>query len=476
MARLTLGARRRATSGGARRLGLKAGVVAATATVAFGAGLAAAPAPQAQAKVVPGTGIDLPSWSGLQGNPVSVLGAVVGGLLNNPVAQTVAEQWRIELCASGATSKQGMADCTQATGTGIAMVVPGSVELVPVVVYNPLHKGTVPLTDFINWMGIGVKPLLNGADTPLGSAKVVGDGFQFALAQTGGKATAISYLPLSLATAGASGGRTAVSFAVIGMANAWTTDATPIKVLDKPIVTLPGIKSTSCFGIVTAAYAEDAGACLNLLGTFDSKLDVTKKLPELQLGLTNPVGALMNPQDVLTEFVGNVFGGQPFNPATLFTDDVARLSFGGDNLVTLTSDYGLQKLSNGDGAVALSWLGGTVYLLPTAKVNGKNAANALGLPVVQLDGLGDLSQVIPTLKTGKFRTPLLGSELDGIDTEQLTSSLGTQTLNADSTAPQQRSTFGAKVDDSSSLSIPDAPAPQTETSSSNVTSSLDDIG
>ncbi|WP_440714233.1 hypothetical protein [Gordonia sp. FQ] len=279
-----------------------------------------------------------------------------------------------------------------------------------------------------------------GADTPSGSAKVIGSGFQFALAQTGGNATAISYLPLSLATAGASGGRTAVSLAVIGMANAWTTDATPIKVLDQTVITVPGIKSVSCFGMLTAAYAEDAGACVNVLGTFDGKLNLTKSLPELQLGLTNPVGAFMNPQDVLTEFIGNVFSGNEFNPATLFTDDIARLSIGGDNLLALTSDYGLQPISNTSGAIALSWLGGTIYLMPAVTVNGKTAANALGLPKFDLDGLGDMNKIVPTLRTGKIKTPVLGTEVDGLDTDSVTSGLGTQQLTSSSLASPSTTT------------------------------------
>ncbi|WP_440713883.1 hypothetical protein [Gordonia sp. FQ] len=89
--------------------------------------MVAAPAPQANAKSV--AGIEVPSPSSL--NPATMLGKVVGGLVNNSAAQDVAAQWRTEVCASGGTSKQGMADCSQSTGTGVAMVIPGSIGQAP---------------------------------------------------------------------------------------------------------------------------------------------------------------------------------------------------------------------------------------------------------------------------------------------------------------------------------------------------------
>ncbi|MEZ5210252.1 hypothetical protein [Gordonia sp. (in: high G+C Gram-positive bacteria)] len=374
-----------------RARALRLGAVAATASVVLGAGMVAAPAPA----------------------HADVLGDIAGAILNNGAAQGVLSTWGIDACGNGAKGSAGKADCTQGTGNGVAVVLPGTIKVIP----------------------------LNQAK-PEGSAKVIGSGTQFALAQTGGNATAISYLPLSLATAGASGGRTAMSFALIGMANAWTTDSTTVSdgVLNVVKITVPGIKSVSCFGMLTAAYAEDAGACVNVLGTFDGKLNLTKSLPELQLGLTNPVGAFMNPQDVLTEFIGNVFSGNEFNPATLFTDDIARLSIGGDNLLALTSDYGLQPISNTSGAIALSWLGGTIYLMPAVTVNGKIAANALGLPKFDLDGLGDMNKIVPTLRTGKIKTPVLGTTVDGLDTGSVTSGLGTQQLTSSSLASPSTAT------------------------------------
>ncbi|MFZ2512313.1 MAG: hypothetical protein WAW85_14635 [Gordonia sp. (in: high G+C Gram-positive bacteria)] len=433
MIRLPFGARRRAEKTTSRR-GLKVGVVAGAATIALGATMIAPVGDANAGQSI--LGIDIPSSSGMKNNPANFLGKIVGGAVNNGVSQEIANQWRIEICGSSKkmTSDDGkaIADCVKSTGTGIAMVVPGSIELTPKAVYDPLQKGSMSLNDLLKWLGLGGFPTLKGADTPFGAATVIGDGFQFALAQTGGKATAISYLPLSLATAGASGGRTAISFAVIGMANAWTTDNTPIKVLDSTIITLPGIKSVSCFGMLTAAYAEDAGACVNVLGTFDSKLDLTKKLPELQFALTNPVGAFMNPQDVFTEFIGQVFGSQGFNPATLFTDDIARLSLGGDNLLSVTSDYGLQQIGGAaKGAIALNWMGATVYLLPPAAVNGKKSANLFGLPQFNFNnvGLSDLSNIIPSVKTGQFKTPVFGTNLDGIDTGSLTSGLTSTATN-----------------------------------------------
>jgi len=413
------------------RRGWKVGAVAAVSTAAIGASVLA-PVGEADASLVGGTGIDVDLSDLASLSPSALLGKVVGGTLNNDVAQAIAEQWRLQVCGTGGVSANddttAVADCERSTGTGVAIVAPGSIEVVPVGLYDMSQV----VWGWISWLTGSTLP---DAELPYGTATVIGDGFQFAFAQTGGSATAISYLPLSLATAGAGNGRTALSFALIGVANAWTTDDTPLEVFGNELGKIPGVKSTSCFGMLTAAYAEDVGACLNVLGTFDAKLDLTDSIPELQLGLTNPAGVITDPDDVLTELVTGIFSGSGLNPATLFTSDIARLSLGGENLLAGTSDYGFTQLGGEGGAIVVDWMGQKLVLLPTVRVNGKTTVNYLGLPQVTFGDL-DLSSIVPTFRTGAFELPFVG-DLDGVDTGDLLGG-ATATSATAGDAPQAR--------------------------------------
>lgn len=212
------------------------------------------------------------------------------------------------------------ADCADSTGTGIALVLPGEFELVPVVAYDGLRSITTNpmVAALLRWLGLpGIEP----GPTTEGSATVIGSGFQFALAYRGGEATAISYLPLSLATAGASDGRKAYAFALIGMANAWTTEDLPVTILGIDTgLDIPGIHSVSCYGGLTGAYAEGVGACANVLGTLDFRWDATDN--QIQFGLTDPSAVLFDPAGVFVNVITQLLNGEPLS----LSKDFARLT------------------------------------------------------------------------------------------------------------------------------------------------------
>lgn len=339
-------------------------------------------------------------WDALAGledlkglNPASGLGNVVGVIINNDGSQTLLEQWRIDACASGAVS--GGADCSGSTGTGVALVMPGELELAPVVLYQGTQAfyNNVVLQTILGWFGAG--GTLKDAPLPEGSATVIGDGFQFAMASTGGKATAISYLPVSLATAGASDGRTAFAFALVGLANAWTTSDIPVTVLSVDTgIDIPGIQSVGCYGGLTAAYAQEVGACANVLGTFDFRFDQLQNIPQVQFGLTDPSSVLFDTTDVLGKVITDIFAGK----TPTLSKDFVRLSIGGDSLLALTSGYGLSA------PVTIDWLGSQITLYSTANINGEDRPNFFALPVIEF-GTFDTTQIIPTISIPQIDFP-----------------------------------------------------------------------
>lgn len=361
--------------------------VAALATVAaVGAGQAMSHAP-AQADV----------WDSIEilkdANPATVLGQVLGPSINNEATQAALEEWRIAACATGGQS--GGADCTGSTGTGLAVVLPGSLELIPVTVYGTAEGlvATLPqwLKDLLHISNIPAGP------TTTGSATVIGSGFQFALAYRGGEATAISYLPVSLATAGASDGRKAYAFALIGMANAWTTDELPVTVLGSEIASIPGIRSVSCYGGLTGAYAEGVGACANVLGTLDFRWDATDN--QIQFGLTDPSAVLFDPAGVFVNVITQLLNGEPLS----LSKDFARLTISPEELLNgdflrLTSSYGLTD------PITIDWLGQKLTLYPETTVNGATSPNYLGLPQITFSTL-DTGEIIPVLKLPKSTFP-----------------------------------------------------------------------
>ena len=336
-----------------------AGVLTAATVATVGAGQVMGPG-QADASLLDDVNAvkGINSTSGLQ----EIVAQISGGAVNNAATQAILDQWRIQACGTGGAS--GGADCSAADLAGVAIVLPGSVDLVPNVIYVPIQGAVnnVIVQGLLNFLGIHNATIPDAA-TPVGSATVKGDGFQFAVASTGGQAQAISYLPLSLATAGASDGRTAVAFAVVGMANAWTTDDVPVKILGLDTgLDIPGIKSVSCYGGITGAYASGVGACANIAGISDFRLDLQQSLPGVQFAATDPSAILLDPSSVFGQVITQLLNGQPLN----LSKDFVRLTIGGDRtggngapiLVTLTSDYGTQD------PITIHWLGSTIVLHP----------------------------------------------------------------------------------------------------------------
>ncbi|AZG48221.1 hypothetical protein [Gordonia insulae] len=378
-----------------KRHRVAAGVAAMATVAAVGAGQAMTPQAAEAASISDIlAGVTSGALGGNSG--LGQLGALKDGLMEvvNGGGADIAEQWRIQLCGSGGSN--GGADCSRSTGVGLAIVAPGRIELVPVAAWDTA-AGVYNFFDAIdnvlpeNWQII---PDLRDPEEPFGNATIIGDGFQFAFASTGGQATAISFLPVSLATAGASDGRTAYAFALVGMANAWTTDdiTTSLVGIDLPI-TIPGIEHVSCYGGLTGAYAEGVGACANVLGTFDFRW---KAANEVQFGLTDPTGVLFDPQTVLTNLITAVLTNVTGNgdlPITL-SKDFGRLSFGGDydllsgNFVRFTSDYGSQA------PTTIKWLGQQITLNPMVTVNGQQRPNHIGAPVIVWGEL-DTGEIIP---------------------------------------------------------------------------------
>ena len=352
-------------------------------------------------------------------NAIGSAGDVIGALANNGVTQGLADQWRLNLCSSDSDGGpvNGGADCSRSTGVGVAVVLPTTIDLVPDAAYGPaqgLFNAAKALgLDFNTGKILGVTVPVPNAALPEGSATVIGDGFQFALASGGGKATAISYLPLSLATAGASDGNTAYAFAVIGMANAWNTRDIPVEIFTVPTgLSVPGAKYVSCYGLLTAGYASNVGACANVAGTFDARLDLQQSIPEFQTALTDPTAILVDPAEVLSDVLGQLFDGRPFT----LSKDFSRLTVGGDRtdayglpvLFTLTSDYGTQA------PIVVHWLGSSVTFNPTVTVNGKVKPNHLGLPEVTLGDV-DSTQLLPTVDIPKIEFPFGASSVGPFD-------------------------------------------------------------
>ncbi|GAB99940.1 hypothetical protein GONAM_11_01200 [Gordonia namibiensis NBRC 108229] len=396
-----------------------AGAAAIATVAAIGAGQAMEPA-AAEAALLPDSIQKLETWSkGFNtGNP---LGELVSGIGNGALAD-IAEAWRIESCVSGG-SRDG-ADCSQSStdlgGIGIAIVLPDRIEVVPVGIYDPV-KGTIEsisnsiLGDIARWIGLDVPRSIADAPGTDGSAKVIGNGFQLAVAFRDGDATAISYLPLSIATAGASDGRAAKSFALLGAAHAWNTDPLAVTVLGQeiPLVKIPGIKGVGCYGGLTGAYADGVGACANVLGTFDFRYQQPNG--EVQFALTDPTALFSDPtgvlgdagQEALQGILAAILSGSGIDfdgDWMSLSKDFARLSIGGDygllsgNFLRLTSDYGFT------GPITVDWLGSQVTFRPLVEVNGEYRPNRLGLPVITFGQL-DTGEIIPVIHIPSYEFP-----------------------------------------------------------------------
>ncbi|WP_137810299.1 MULTISPECIES: hypothetical protein [unclassified Gordonia (in: high G+C Gram-positive bacteria)] len=397
-----------------------AGAAALATVAAIGAGQVAEPA-VAEAAILPGIPSeidDLRDWStGFDsGNPLGSLVTTIG----NGALADIAEQWRIQSCMSGGV-RDG-ADCSQSStelgGIGLAVVLPDRIEVVPVAIYDPVKQvfdtvsGSV-LGDILRFLGIDLPPTMTDGPATEGSATVAGNGFQFALAYRGGDATATSYLPLSIATAGASDGRTARSFALIGMAHAWNTGPLDVTVLGETITTIPGVQGVGCYGGLTGAYADGVGACANVLGTFDFRWQQPNG--ELQFALTDPTALIADPggvlgglgADVLEGLLAGALSGSGIDfdgDWMSLSKDFARLSIGGDydlfsgNFLRLTSDYGFTA------PITVDWLGSTVTFRPLVEVNGELRPNRLGLPVIEFGQL-DTGELVPVIRIPSYEFP-----------------------------------------------------------------------
>ncbi|WP_055474351.1 hypothetical protein [Gordonia sp. HS-NH1] len=408
-----------------------AGAAALATVAAVGAGQVAEPAVADAALVpaIPSEIDDLRNWSNGfdSGNPLGSLVTTIG----NGALADIAEQWRIQSCMSGAV-RDG-ADCsasgTEYGGIGLAVVLPDRIEVVPVAVYDPVKQvfdglsGSV-LGDIIRRLGIDLPPTMIDGPATEGSATVAGNGFQFALAYRGGDASATSYLPLSIATSGASDGRTARSFALIGMAHAWNTGPLDVTVLGEKIGTIPGVTGVGCYGGLTGAYAEGVGACANVLGTFDFRWQQPDG--EVQFALTDPTALIADPggvlgglgAEVLEGLLAGILSGSgiDFDSDWMsLSKDFARLSVGGDhdlfsgNFLRLTSDYGFT------GPITVDWLGSTVTFRPLVEVNGELRPNRLGLPVIEFGQL-DTGEFIPAIRIPAYEFPFGLPATDPIDT------------------------------------------------------------
>ncbi|MCZ4537587.1 hypothetical protein O4159_19450 [Gordonia terrae] len=394
-----------------------AGAAALATVAAIGAGQVAEPA-VAEAAVIPPAIGELDDWlNGFNsGNP---LGGLISEIGNGALAD-IAEQWRIQSCVSGGV-RDG-ADCSQSStelgGIGLAVVLPDRIEVVPVAIYDPVKQvfdtvsGSV-LGDILRFLGIDLPPRMTDGPATEGSATVAGNGFQFALAYRGGDATATSYLPLSIATVGASDGRTARSFALIGMAHAWNTGPLDVTALGETITTIPGVKGVGCYGGLTGAYADGVGACANVLGTFDFRWQQPNG--ELQFALTDPTALIADPggvlgglgADVLEGLLAGVLSGSGIDfdgDWMSLSKDFARLSIGGDydlfsgNFLRLTSDYGFTA------PITVDWLGSTVTFRPLVEVNGELRPNRLGLPVIEFGQL-DTGELVPVIRIPSYEFP-----------------------------------------------------------------------
>lgn len=428
-----------------------AGAAALATVAAIGAGQAAEPA-VAEAALLPGVPSeidDLRNWSNGfdQTNPLGSLVTTIG----NGALADIAEQWRIQSCMSGGV-RDG-ADCSQSSteygGIGLAVVLPDRIEVVPIAVYDPVKgvfdtlSGSV-LGDIIRWLGVDLPKTMTDGPATEGSSTVAGNGFQFALAYRGGDASATSYLPLSIATAGASDGRTAKSFALIGMAHAWNTGPLDVTVLGETIGTVPGVQGVGCYGGLTGAYADGVGACANVLGTFDFRWQQPNG--ELQFALTDPTALIADPGGVLGGLGAEVLegllagilsgSGLDFDSDWMsLSKDFARLSIGGDhdlfsgNFLRLTSDYGFT------GPITVDWLGSKVTFRPLVEVNGELRPNRLGLPVIEFGQL-DTGELIPVIRIPEYELPFGLPATDPIDTGVSTSSAST-TLSFDDVSTGQ---------------------------------------
>lgn len=270
-----------------------------------------------------------------------------------------------------------------------------------------------------------------------GSATVVGDGVQLALAMTGGIARADAHLPWSIATAAAANGRNSHAQSVIGISNALNSDALGLTWFGSPLdltkimpllaladaddlvalgnTDVPAFKEVSCYGVYARAKAEGLGSCTNILGTLDYYRDHNSG--QRQFGITDVSSLVMGGNDALVKQLGDA--DSPFMRDLMknLTTADSRLKFAKDFVrftsnpvvdeVTgkthtaywLTSDYGLTA------PVVIELAGYQLTLFPGETVNGAYRPNLIGLP--ELKKLGDDAGrgLLPKVSLVEFANP-----------------------------------------------------------------------
>ncbi|MGV9712574.1 hypothetical protein ACWDTI_18160 [Gordonia sp. NPDC003424] len=364
------------------------------------------------------------------------LNDVITQVINGAGAQ-LADEFRIEIAGPGGAN--GGADGTQSTGTGIAIVSPGTIDVIPASSYKTIGDFYTILQKGWNLSAsaLGRDPLpdLRQPAQADGTATISGDAYHVAFATTGGNAFAHSSSN-GLATAGASDGRTAYALSIGGMAHAWNTDPVGATILGNspssyptgslggigitipdPTV-LPGVKQVDAVGGISFAYAQDVGAAFNLGGVFDSSVSVYPDR-SLQLALTDPTAAIFNPQDVLGTVVSDILAGK--SPA--LTRDFVRFSTDAKTTLALTSGYGFSD------SIKVHWLGSTFTFAPLVEVNGQLRPNYLALPQVSSSGEFHL---LPTFEIPSFDLPF---GLPSIDPQGIGTGAATQTGSTSTPAP-----------------------------------------
>ncbi|MGV9712573.1 hypothetical protein ACWDTI_18155 [Gordonia sp. NPDC003424] len=340
----------------------------------------------------------------------TVLAAVING-----GGAPLADEYGFRI--AGPRGSNGGSDGTRSTGTGIAIVAPEKIELVPSSIYHlageaySLIEGAY---NGLNILGIGdAMPALGRPAQANGTATISGDGYHVALASAGGDAFTHSSAG-GLATAGAGAGRQAYALTIGGLAHAWNTDpigatifgnspshypspAGPfgdllgVTIPDPTVV--PGVRRVDAFGGISLAYAQGVGAALSVGGLLDVSARVHPHRA-LHVALTDPIAAVFTPQDVLGTVVSDILAGR----TPVVTRDFVRLSTDGSSTRALTSGYGFSA------SVAVHWLGSTLTFAPLGQVNGSRRPNYLALPAFSRGAL-ELGRLLPSAEIPRFDLP-----------------------------------------------------------------------
>lgn len=270
-----------------------------------------------------------------------------------------------------------------------------------------------------------------------GSATVVGDGVQLALAMTGGTARADAHLPWSIAAAAAANGKKSHAQSVIGISTALNSDALGLTWFGSPLdmtkvlpllelaeaddlielskTNIPAFKEVSCYGVYARASAEGLGSCTNILGTIDYYRD--HKTGQRQYALTDVTSLIMGGNDALIKQLGNADSPFMQNLMKNLTTEEGRLKFAKDfvrftstpitdqatgkthTAYWLTSDYGLTA------PLVIEFAGYQLTLFPEVEINGTKRPNLIGLPELKKLGNDASRGLLPKISLVEFALP-----------------------------------------------------------------------